>query len=83
MLILIVDNGFTAELPGLAKIQTFSKLSQKRITRAVRKKLREKYGDRNCEVSCGVEFSNSIWNGKCKINNMEYDFRVVEQIDRK
>ena len=49
---LTVGNGFTTTLPGLGRNQNFPNLSEKRITKAVRAALRQKYGDEHVEVSC-------------------------------
>jgi len=78
MPILFVDNGFSTELSGLAKIQKFSKLSQKRITRKIREVLWKEYGEENSKVTCDATYSNGIWKGKCKIYGTEYNFEIYE-----
>lgn len=43
-MILKISNGYSSDIHGLGKIQSFEKLSQKRITKAVREVLRMRYG---------------------------------------
>lgn len=47
---LTVGNGFTTTIAGLGRNQNFPNLSEKRITKAVRAALRNKYGHEHVEV---------------------------------
>lgn len=78
MALLSVQNGFRTELPGLGKNKLMSKLGEKRITKAVRENLRLKYGYLNVEVSCSAYFVNGIWQGKCKINNEVFNYKIKQ-----
>jgi hypothetical protein len=79
MPILRVANGFTQTLPGLGKIQTFSGLSEKRITKCAREALREKYCPHiSVRVSCAADFDReaSTWTGLCWLNGEEFIYRI-------
>ena len=72
---LTVGNGFTTALPGVGRNQSFSHLSEKRITRAVRAGLREDYGHQHVEVSCAAAFENGEWVGMCQIEGEPRQYR--------
>lgn len=76
MALLIVQNGFKSELSGLGKNKYISDLSEKRITKAVREKLRLEFGFNNVRVSCGASFTNGIWQGKCSLYDKEYRYEI-------
>ena len=78
MALLIVQNGFRTELPGLGKNKLISKLGEKRITKAVRKKLRSEYGLFNVKVSCKADFFDKTWHGRCTINDIEYKYEIKQ-----
>lgn len=78
MALLTVKNGFRTELPGLGKNKSISKLSEKRITTAVRENLRLKYGYSNVNVTCSANFLNGIWKGKCKIYNEWFNYEIKQ-----
>jgi len=78
MALLIVQNGFRTELPGLGKIKLISKLGEKRITKAVRKKLRSEYGILNVIVSCKADFFDKTWHGRCTINDVGYKYEIKQ-----
>ena len=78
MALLIVQNGFKAELPGLGRNKLISDLSYKRITIAVREKLRTEYGLLNVIVSCGAVFFDKTWHGRCTINDVEYKYEIKQ-----
>lgn len=73
---LIINDKLKKEIPGLGNIVQFSSLSEKRITKAVRKILREYYGYNNVEVSCSATFRNGVWTGVCSINGYEYSYEI-------
>ena len=78
MPIMSVGNGYRVEMHGLGEIVPLRNLSEKRITKAVRKKLRSKYGHDNVTVSCSVDFKNDRWIGKCSINKKSYQYKIYE-----
>lgn len=75
---LTVGNGFTTTVPGLGRNQNFPNLSEKRITKAVRAALRQKYGDENVEVSCAAAFESGEWVGACEIQGEPQGYRLQE-----
>jgi len=76
MALLIIQNGFRTKLPGLGRNKDISDLSDKRITKAVRKKMRIEYGLSNVIVSCKADFFNNTWHGRCTINDVEYKYEI-------
>ena len=78
MALLIVQNGFKTELPGLGKNKLISKLGEKRITKAVRKKLRSEYRILNIIVSCKADFFDKTWHGRCTINDVEHKYEIKQ-----
>lgn len=78
MALLIVQNGFKAELPGLGKNKFISDLSEKRITKAVREKLRTEYGLLNVIVSCEAYIFGKTWHGRCTINDVEFKYEIKQ-----
>ena len=62
-------------IPGLGRHQDFSRLSEKRVTKAVRGKLREHF--RAIEVSCSAVLVGASWTGDCRIETVRYRYRVV------
>jgi hypothetical protein len=73
--ILRVQNGYLAIIHGLGKNKPLSQLGQTRVTIAVRKELRSKYGQENVSVS-DANYSNDIWSGKCRINDTQYSYQI-------
>ena len=78
MPIMSVENGYRVEMHGLGKTVPLRNLSEKRITEAVRKKLRSKYGHNNVTVSCSVDFKKDKWIGKCSITKKSYQYEIYE-----
>jgi len=78
MAFLIVQNEYSSKLPGLGKIRPFPELSEKRITKAVRKNLRSKYGDINVKVSCKAFFFEGMWLGECEIVGKKYKYEIKQ-----
>ena len=74
---LVVMNTKAIDIPGLARHRAFDKLSQKRITKAVRDTLRAKYGTDNVEVSCTAVWKQGMWTGDCWINGEKCLYRVM------
>lgn len=74
---LIVANGYRTPLAGLGRNRSIRKLSQKRITKAVRQQLRERYGPPNVEVSCKAKLASDGWRGSCKIYQADFDYEIV------
>jgi hypothetical protein len=72
-----VANGFQCPIAGLGKVRPLQKLSQKRITMAVREALREESGKSAVNVTCGAECVEGTWKGKCSINGEEFIFHIV------
>lgn len=64
------------EIPGVGANRRFGKLSQKRITKAVRKALRQEYGSARVEVSCSAIFDRGFWIGKCRIGGTPYSYQL-------
>jgi len=78
MAFLIVQNGYSSKLADFGKIKPFSELSEKRVTKAVRKNLRSEYGDINTKVSCTAFFLRGMWYGKCEIIGKEYKYKIKQ-----
>lgn len=76
MSLLMVHNGFKAELPGLGKNKRISELGEKRVTKAIREKLRLEYGLFNVTVSCRADFYDKTWHGKCTIYDIGYEYLI-------
>ncbi len=76
MPVLTVTNGFSGQLPGLGKITPFRALSEKRVTKAVRQRLRDEYGP-GVEVSCQADVRDGVWQGTCWINGVQFRYRVL------
>jgi len=74
---LVVMNTKDIDIPGLARHRAFDKLSQKRITKAVRDTLRAKYGTNNVEVSCAAVWKQGMWTGHGWINGEMCLYRVM------
>jgi hypothetical protein len=64
MAALHLSNGTTIQLPGLGKTKPVSKLSEKRITRAVRDALRKQLPNVAVRVSCSASYSGNTWAGQ-------------------
>jgi hypothetical protein len=75
---LTVTNGFTTEIPGLGRNQAFPRLSEKRVTKAVREALRGKYGDHRVTVSCSAMFKKGEWVGACEIDSAAQAYKIRE-----
>lgn len=76
MNVLKVNNGYVVILPDLGKIRALPSLSEKRITKTVRDKLRKWYGPENVEVTCDAAFHEGRWRGRCKIWGEQFDYTV-------
>jgi hypothetical protein len=75
---LILENGRKYAIPGLGKIIPFLKLSEKRLTRAVRDCLRETFGTQSVSVVCEATLTASAeWAGQCKIEGHKFSYRVI------
>ena len=75
---LIVGNGWTTEISGLGKNQSFSTLSEKRVTKAAREALRAQFGQERVEVSCAAYFMRGEWVGTCKVDHHSQSYWVRE-----
>jgi hypothetical protein len=73
---LTMDRSRSVSLPGLGKNTDFSELSQKRVTKAVRQALRDRFGLRNVEVSCSATFNGTEWVGTCEIDGERHVYRI-------
>ena len=62
-------------IPGLGRHQEFALLSEKRVTKAVRAKLREHF--RSVEVSCSAVLVRAEWKGNCRLEDVQWPYRVV------
>ena len=71
---LIVANR-SFQIPGLGRHQEFATLCEKRVTKAVRGKLREHF--QTIEVSCSASLVGAMWTGECRIEDVPYPYRVV------
>lgn len=76
MPILNVENGLIRPMPGLGRHQHFDNLSEKRISKAVRKLLRDVYGFCDVQVTCAAEFIEGTWHGKCQIDGAAFGFQI-------
>jgi len=74
---LIVSNGYKARRPGLGTIHPLLSLTEKRVTKAVREELRNRYGLQGVEVTCEANRSSNEWRGTCKIAGERFDYRVL------
>lgn len=73
---LIISNGQSIYLQGLAKNKPLPQLSQKRITTAVRAAIRQHYGITNVIVSCSADYQQTHWLGQCEIHGLKYDYKI-------
>jgi 23S rRNA C2498 (ribose-2'-O)-methylase RlmM len=64
------------EIIDLARYKSLHELSEKRITKAVRDALR-KQGCAGVEVSCSASLSGDVWVGKCRIDGISFDYRLM------
>ena len=64
------------QLPGLGKVRPFATLSEKRITKATRDALRDRYGVNGVEVSCSAKMRDKQWWGECEIDGISYSYRI-------
>jgi hypothetical protein len=71
---LTINNGYRASLVGLGKIRGLEKLSQKRITKAVREELRRNYGLSHVAVSCDATLASDGWHGSCTIHDKDFEY---------
>ena len=76
MPVLVVPNIFKKAIPGLGSRVALNRLSQKRVTVAVRKILRERFDHTHVEVSCSASFQNGVWTGRCRIDDKRYSYTV-------
>ena len=76
---LTVGNGFTTTIPGLGRNQNFPNLSEKRITKAVRAALRDRYGHDHVAVSCSAAFESGEWVGACEIRGEPQRYRLRDR----
>jgi len=76
MALLVVENGFNSEIPGLGRNKNISNLSKKQITKAVREKLRSEYGLINVTVSCRADYYDGTWHGRCTIRDEEFKYEI-------
>jgi len=59
-----LPNGTSIQLPGLGKTKPIRKLSEKRITSAVRDALRKQLPNVSVRVSCSASYSGNKWTGE-------------------
>jgi hypothetical protein len=71
-----ISNGLAEALPGLGRIQKFTRLSEKRVTKCVRKALRARYGQDGVKVSCSAELDGTSWVGQCRIGGFRFEYRI-------
>jgi hypothetical protein len=64
------------DIPTLARNKSFFKLSEKRITKAVRDALRRHYGDDRVRVSCSASLANGVWKGVCWIDGVKESYQL-------
>jgi hypothetical protein len=66
------------ELPSLGRNTDFAKLSEKRVTTAVRKVLREQYqkDPAYVEVSCSAFFHEGKWHGDCRVKEKSLTYLI-------
>ena len=70
--LIVADQSFL--IPGLGKNQEFARLSEKRVTKAVRAKLREHFQD--VQVSCSAILAGAEWIGECRLEHVPHRYRV-------
>jgi len=73
---LTVSNGYRTLIPGLGRYRGLGNLSKKRVSIAVRNKLRQEYGLANVEVSCEPEPTPNGWSGSCKIFQDAFHYTI-------
>lgn len=76
---LLVANGYRVDLPGLGKIGALLSLSEKRVSKAVRKELRDRYGFDAVEVACNPIRYSDEWRGTCKISGELFAYKIFSK----
>jgi hypothetical protein len=77
-----LSDGRTYGLRGLGKNKSLSTLSEKRITKAARKRLRAEFGDDKVEVSCfAVIIDDDRWQGRCTVYGRDLTFTIKSSPD--
>lgn len=75
----LLVGGRRLELRGLAKNKPLADLSQKRITKAARDRLRTAYGRERIVCSCEANIVvDGVWQGRCKIKGQGYIYTIEE-----
>ena len=75
---LIVMGTQELEISNLGRNKSLYELSEKRITKAVRAALREKYGFGEVEVSCAAVLSRGrVWTGRCCVRGIETSYQLM------
>jgi hypothetical protein len=74
---LTVSNGYRVPLLRLGRNRAIQNLSQKRITKAVREELRQRYGLSNVEVCCSARLTSDGWRGSCKIHQEDLSYKIT------
>ena len=77
--VLLVPNLYKDTIPGLGTIRRFEILSEKRVTSAIREKLRVKFGESQVHVTCKASFQDGFWKGQCEINGKSNSYIVKKE----
>ena len=73
---LLVSNGYSARLSGLAVRKPLLRLTEKTVTVKVRAVLCEEYGDSEVTVACEAKRWKDRWSGSCHIANKQLSYEV-------
>jgi hypothetical protein len=74
---LVVDSGYRTSMEGLGRNRGILRLSQKRVSKAVREALRRQFGEPNISVSCTPELVSDGWHGECEIYKRKCRYKIT------
>jgi hypothetical protein len=70
-------NGSALDMPGLGARGNYPNLSEKRITKAVRDRLRQEHEPHTkVIVSCEAKQTGNTWEGQCWLDSVEHTWRL-------
>ena len=70
-------NGSALDMPGLGARGSYPNLSEKRITKAVRNRLRQEHEpDTKVVVSCEAKQMGNTWEGQCWLDGAEHTWKL-------
>jgi hypothetical protein len=65
------------EIPASVVPSPLHKVSQRKITSAVREALRKEYGSDRVKVSLATLYRGQMWTGKCRVDGKVFLYRVM------